>query len=171
MIITDLKITPTLNGAQISFLTKDKVAVDNLIGVAGKSPLQAKIQPCRGKRSTDANAYLWVLCDKIAEVIHSTKEEVYRRAIREVGVYSDVAVQNTALSTLIEDWTSRGIGWMAETFDSKLEGCKRVRLYKGSHLYNTKQMSRLIDYIVQEANDLSIETLTDKELNVMLNNC
>ena len=41
--------------------------------------------PKRRKRSLDANAYLWVLCDQIAKVIRSTKEEVYRAAIKRVG--------------------------------------------------------------------------------------
>ena len=43
-------------------------------------------------RSQNANSYLWVLCDKIARVVRTTKEEVYRKAIREVGVFNDVAV-------------------------------------------------------------------------------
>jgi hypothetical protein len=41
---------------------------------------------------------------------------------------------------------------------------KRVRLYKGSHLYDTKEMSRLIDYIVEEAKDLGIETMTPDDV-------
>ena len=29
------------------------------------------------RRSLDANAYLWILCDKLAAVLGSTKEEIY----------------------------------------------------------------------------------------------
>ena len=156
MRITDLNIELTLNGAKISFLTKDLTAVNNLYQIDSKTPLETKIKPYRDIRSTDANSYMWVLCDKIAEKIHSTKEEVYRKAVREVGVFQDVAVQEKALPALISNWTSNGIGWVTDTFDSKLNGCKRVRLYTGSHRYDTKQMARLIDYIVQEAKELEI---------------
>lgn len=171
MIISELNIKPIFDNestAEISFQTGDIDAVNNLLKIADKNPLEAKIQPLKSKRSTDANSYMWVLCDKIADAIHATKEEVYRKAIREVGVFNDVAVTKHALPYLIETWTSRGVGWLVDTFDSKLDGCKRVRLYTGSHLYDTKQMTRLIDYIVEEAKNLGIETMTPDELSQMI---
>lgn len=165
MRITDLTIEPLLGKAKISFLTDELEQVNNLYHIDPKTPLNAKIEPYTQKRSLNANSYMWVLCDKIADAIHATKEEVYRKAIREVGVFNDVAVTKHALPHLIETWTSRGVGWLVDTFDSKLDGCKRARLYTGSHEYDTKQMSRLIDYIVEEAKELGIETLTPNELN------
>ena len=127
----------------------------------------------RKKRSNNANAYMWVLCDKIASILHATKEEVYRKAIREVGVFNDVAVQaGEPCGALIEGWSARGIGWFSEMFDSTLtdkydKPMKRVRLYKGSHKYDKKQMSRLIDWVVEEAKGLGIETMTENELKEM----
>lgn len=122
------------------------------------------------KRSNNANAYMWVLCDKIASILHATKEEVYRRAIRDVGVFSDVAVQaGEPCGALIEGWAARGVGYFSEMFDSTLtdkydKPMKRVRLYKGSHTYDSKQMSRLVDWVVSEAKGLGIETMTENEL-------
>lgn len=171
MVINELNIKPVFdneNVAQISFLTQDINAVNNLLKVAGKTALEAEIKPLNNKRSCNANSYMWVLCDKIAEAIHATKEEVYKEAIRHVGIFQDVACTAQGLPALIETWTSRGIGWIVDTFDSKLQGCKRVRLYTGSHLYDTKQMTRLVDYIVEEAKNLGIETMTPQELKQML---
>ena len=65
-------------------------------------------------------------------------------------------------------WESNGIGWFTETFDSRLENCVRVRFYHGSSLYDTKQMSRLIDYIVDEAHALGIETETEENIRRMI---
>jgi hypothetical protein len=164
----------TLHGQKIAFLTKDIVEIDKVFSEHGKKPLQVKIEPQRVRRSLDANAYCWVLCDRIADVLRSTKEEVYRRAIREVGVFQDVAVQQgSAVKTLVQTWTSRGIGWIAEVFDSSLidrsgKRMMRVRLYSGSHIYDTKEMSRLIDWLVDEAKGLGIETLPEDELKRML---
>lgn len=42
--------------------------------------------------------------------------------------------------------------------------------YYGSSSYNTSEMSRLIELIVQECNQLDIETKTDTEINSMLEN-
>lgn len=123
-------------------------------------------------RSVDANSYMWVLCDKIAKVIRTTKEEVYRTAIRSVGVFSDVGVQEEAVEELIKTWRKNGIGYFAEEFNSSLvdnqgNPMKRVRLYHGSHTYTQKQLSRCIDYIVEECKRLDLQTLTPKQIKEM----
>lgn len=125
----------------------------------------AKIEPKKNKRSLDANAYMWVLCDKIAKEINSTKEDVYRKAIKDVGVFTTIPVREDAISQFIENWQSGGIGKVAEIVgDSKLNSYVKVMCYFGSSTYNTKEMSRLIDWIVEEAKELEIETLTPREL-------
>lgn len=156
-----------LNEAKITFITKDLNAVNKLYQDSETHAINADFKPLRGKRSKDANAYMWTLCDRIAEAIRGTKEDVYREAIRQVGVFQDIAIQEKATDDLIGLWSNRGIGWFADVFDSKLDGCKRVRLYSGSHVYDTKEMARLIDYIVEQAKDLDIETLTPDELAQM----
>lgn len=156
-----------LYDAQITFITKDKGAINKLVADNEKNDIKADFKPYRLKRSNDANSYMWILCDKIADVIQSTKEAVYRDAIKHVGVFKDVAVIENAADDMVELWEARGVGWFAETFDSKLTGCKRIRLYIGSHVYDTKEMARLIDYIVEQAKELDIETLTPDELERM----
>lgn len=47
---------------------------------------------------------------------------------------------------------------------SKLKGCNNLILYYGSSTYNTEQMSRLIDNIVQDCKAVGIETMTPAEL-------
>lgn len=123
-----------------------------------------EIKKHRQHRSLNANAYMWVLAEKIADVTHSTREEVYRKAIREVGKFTDVAVSNKATGDLVKGWSNKGIGWFTDTFDSRLANCNRVRLYYGSSSYNTKEMSRLIDDLVDEAKTLNIETETPEEI-------
>lgn len=120
-------------------------------------------------RSLDANAYAWMLIDKIAERTHVPKTDVYRGYIRELGGNSTiVCVQDKAVEKLIAGWKKNGLGWQAETSQSKLDGCTNVVLYYGSSTYDSDQMSRLIDLIVQEARDLGIETLTPDDLERMM---
>ena len=163
-----VRVFAGLNEAQVSFVTKDLNAINRLVEDSEKHDINAEFKPVRQKRSKDANAYMWILCDKIAEAINSTKEDVYREAIRNVGIFRDIAVREDAADDLIDIWRDRGIGWFADMFDSKLDGCKRVRLYSGSHIYDTKEMSRLIDYIVEQAKDLGIETMTPDEIKQMI---
>ena len=123
------------------------------------------------KRSKDANAYMWQLCEKISAAIKSSKIEVYQEAIKHVGVYDDLALPEKATERFLQNWHEKGVGWFAESFgESKVKGADKVRVYYGSSVYDKTEMSRLIDYVVYEAKGLGIETMTPDELNRMKQN-
>ena len=125
----------------------------------------------RAKRSNDANAYCWVIMDKIAALLNTTKEDVYCKAIKDVGVFTDTPIREDAVTQWIDNWESGGIGRVCELLgDSKLDGYVKIRNYFGSSVYNTKEMSRLIDWVVEEAKGLNIETLTPRELEELKQN-
>ncbi len=125
-----------------------------------------EIKKFRQKRSLDANAYAWKLIDKIAKVMRIEKKQVYREAIRSIGGVSEtVCVQAAAVDRLCSSWAAHGLGWQAEVMPSKIEGCSNVVLYFGSSTYDTKQMSILIDQLIQDAKALGIETLPPDELS------
>ena len=129
-----------------------------------------EVKPHRNKRSTDANAYCWNLCEEIAKKIDGTKNEVYRQAIQHVGVYEIIPIRHDAVGRYVEAWRKNGIGWIAEKDrDSKFAGYVNVFTYYGSSAYDTKEMSRLIDYIVEEAKRLGIETKTPEQLAELVN--
>ena len=127
-----------------------------------------EVREYRKKRSLDANAYFWVLCDKLAEATGVPKEDIYRNAIRDIGGVSDtVCVTDKAATKLMQTWSGRGLGWFCESFPSKLPGCINVTLYSGSSTFDTRQMSRLIDNIVQDCAAVGIETATPDEIALM----
>ena len=120
------------------------------------------------KRSLNANSYAWVLLDKLAERLNIAKTDIYKAYIKEIGGNSDlVCCIDRAVPDLCKAWSDRGIGWLTDTEESKLPGCTNVRLYYGSSTYNTAQMSRLIELIVQDCRSYGIETLTPEELAKM----
>lgn len=128
-----------------------------------ENPVNIEIKKAASKRSKDANAFCWVLIDKLAEKTQIPKTEIYRDAIREIGGVSEtVCVQDKAVGRLREGWQKNGIGWQTDTMPSKLPGCTNVILYYGSSTYDTAQMSRLIDLLIQEAEQQGIPTLRDE---------
>lgn len=130
--------------------------------------LSVEVKQWRERRSLEANAYAWVMIDKIAEATKQGRTEVYRSYIREVPGNSQlVCVPTKAVSRLIQGWNHNGLGWITDTMPSKLPDCTNVQLYYGSSTYDTKQMSALIDLIIQDAKALNIETLTPMELERM----
>ena len=95
-------------------------------------------------------------------------EEIYRHYVRDVGGNSEVVcVKNSAVERLKEGWGKNGLGWVTDTLPSKIEGCTCVVLYYGSSTYDTAQMSRLIELIIQDCKALDIETATPEELSLL----
>ena len=65
-------------------------------------------------------------------------------------------------------WSERGIGWQTETLESRIPGAVNMVLYYGSSVYDTAQMSALIESLVQEARQLGIETRPQEEIDSLL---
>lgn len=121
------------------------------------------------RRSMDSNNLAWALIDKLAEKLNKKKSEIYREAIKDIGGVSDiVCVRDFAVDKLISGWTHKGLGWQAECEPSKLPGCTNVTLYYGSSVFSTKQMSALIDSLVQDCNQQGIPTMTQSEIDKSL---
>lgn len=129
--------------------------------------LSIEIKKYKNKRSLDANAYMWVLISKLEEKLNISKDIIYKDAIKNIGVYEVIPVKNEAVERFIEAWTKNGLGWVCETTKSKLEGYTNILAYYGSSTYNTAEMSRLIDFVVQECKQLNIETMTPEQLNIL----
>ena len=118
-------------------------------------------------KSLNANAYMWVLCDKIAKKLNIAKEDVYRKAVREVGEFMDVLVEAGKEESFEKAWCKNGLGWFCETMMVRREHTV-YRCYSGSSEYDGEQLQRLIDYIVDECTDLKIETMTPLEIERLM---
>lgn len=131
--------------------------------------INIEIKKYSKRRSLDANAYAWVLIDKIAEKTKIKKTEVYKNAIKEIGGVSTViCVKDVAADALCRGWSDHGTGWMSEKTKSKIPGCTNVTLWYGSSVYDSKQMSDLIDSLIQDAEEQGISTITEKEKEQLL---
>ena len=131
--------------------------------VAGEFDPQKKytvtIKEFRKKRSLDANRYLWVLCNKLSVKVGIPPD---------VGDNSDTTcIPDAAVKRFRAGWGNNGLGWCTEIMASKIPGCTNVICYYGSSTYDTKQMARLIDLVVEDCKQQGIETLTPEELERM----
>lgn len=132
-------------------------------------PGEYEITKQRKKRSLDANSFMWALCEKIGKELSMSSIEVYKNAIRECGVYTPLPIRNDAVEEFSRIWAAHGIGWfIVVADDSKIPGYKLVLAYNGSSTYDTKQMSRLIDSLVQDANALGIDIMNERERSLLL---
>jgi len=130
--------------------------------------LNISLTKFKKSRSLNANAYAWTLLNELSRELNITPEEIYKKCIKDIGGVSEaILVQNEAIDRFIENWNSKGIGWQAEITDRHIKNNTVIIVYYGSSTYNTEQMSRLIDSIIQECKEVNINTLTPKELQVL----
>lgn len=123
-----------------------------------------EIKPYKEKRSLSANAIAWVYCDKLAEKLHSTKEEIYRIAVANVGVFTEIKVADAeAAKRFKRIWQHNGVGWLTKTINETT-----IQAYYGSSTYNTQEMARLIDFLQDECRRQGIETRPQEEIDSML---
>lgn len=156
------------DGEWLSICTQQAKRICESLDPAKKYDIEIKEH--REKRSLDANAYCWVLIGKLAAKLKSTPDEVYRHYIPDIGGnYSIVPVRADRLEYWEKIWCSGHIGRMVKDIGPcrTLDGYNNVISYIGSSDYDTAQMSRLIDLIVQDCKDQGIETLTPDKLDAM----
>lgn len=131
--------------------------------------LSIEVKEYRKKRSLNANSYFHVLVDKIAEVQGVSHAEIHNELIAEYGVM-DEDIKNLILDDDIPWKRLESLHLRPTTATRVMDNGKLYRIYivmRGSHTYDTKEMSRLIDGTVSEAKELGIETLSPAELERM----
>ncbi len=165
----NLLIEPALSGgSMIRFETMDVKWSQDLLHKYDGKKVTVEIKEQKHKRSLDANAYCWVLCDKIASTkgLLISKGDVYKQAIRNYGVSNVVMIETDKLYKVLNAWDSQGYGNSHDIIGESKQHPEYtfVRLYLGSSTYDTHEMSVFLDGIIADAEELGIETLTPSKL-------
>lgn len=115
------------------------------------------------KRSLDANAMCWKLCTEIANVLRTDKESIYLDMLKRYGQSEIVsAVSAVNVKGYFKYYDEFGKGTV------KGKEFTHYKVYKGSSEYDTREMSILIDGIIDEAKALDIEVISEREKTLLL---
>lgn len=168
--ITDFSIDFNTSKPKITVLldTKDKELIEEL---KNDGKLSIELKKYRKKRSLDANAYFWKLLTELCELVEIDTVEEYKRRIKELGIFRQFKIEKDNIKTFEKMWTAQGIAWFCEIADTTyIENIefKIINAYYGSSSYNSKQMARLIDGVVQDCRAYNIETKPQEEINSLL---
>ena len=124
--------------------------------------LTITIKPYREKRSLNANALCWKLCTEIANVLRSDKDSIYVQMLKRYGQSEIVSVLATVnVSGYFKYYEEFGTGYV------KGKEFTHYKVYKGSSEYDTREMSILLDGIVDEAKALNIAVMSERELSLI----
>ena len=123
--------------------------------------LSLEIKPYKERRSLNANAYFHVLNGKIADRLGISKPRCKNILIGRYGQpeligegEQAVLKTNISVSQMMEQETLHCMPCGGKE-ENGIE-VNFFRVYRGSHTYNTEEMSRLIDGAIQEAKDIGI---------------
>ena len=122
-------------------------------------------KPGKKKRSLDANAYHWVLCQKIASIVKSDSESVHYDLMLKYGTPWLDEDGRAVTAILPPQADIRILNIYARIL--RAGAVNEYLLIKPSRYYDQAEMARLIEGTVDEAKWLDIETLTPRELAEM----
>lgn len=134
---------------------------------------QFELKEYKPKRSLNANSYCWILCDKIAKEMNKdngeifVKEDIYKDAITQIGTFEPMIVQERTFQTFKRIWENQGLGFIVQEVGRK-DNCIKVHCYYGSSTYDSKEMSLLIQLLVNLAKSYNIETRSQQEIGSLL---
>lgn len=138
-----------------------------------ETDLKIQISKKKNRRSLDSNAYFHVLCDRLRQRMKISMARCKNTLICRYGQVEYIKGQQVVIKTNIpvED--------MLENETLHCQPCgvdiqngqeiNYYRVYRGSHTYDTAEMSRLIDGTIEECKSVGIETATPDQIAHMMN--
>ena len=153
-------LTISLKGEQIiTFALQRGQDARDLFDNLNDKELEVIVDKFFPKRSLQANRYCWKLIGEIAYITGKSTYDVYLDMLCDYGQSDIIEVSNKVdVSKYFKHYR-------------ELEKCDNKTTYiviEGSSQYNSAEMHRLIDGIVQEAKNLGIQTETPEEIAKMV---
>lgn len=146
------------------------------VGVIDKdAEYEITIRKKRSKRSMNANAYSWVLTGKLADEMRISKDECHALMLARYGQtavdsHGKPLMISVSADVPLSEVTSK-VGYVAPLATHGFIGNKEFihyRVLRGSSDYNSEEMAVFIDGLVDECKLQGIQTLTDREIDSMI---
>lgn len=162
------------NKININITTENSSILEQLEDIKNRDKeVSIEIKRMYNRRSLDANAYFHFLINKLARYFNISDEEMKVKMNLQYGTIAKDKNGNSVgikipISADINDFYHYA-KWFGDCVENGIKFNKYL-FYKETHKLNTKEMSDLIEGVVQECRDYGIPTKTDEEIDNMLEN-
>ena len=168
-----MDFTGTFDSLMVDFTTKNQKAVLTLNEDAraafdklkNRDKVSITIKEYRKKRSLDANNYYWTLLTKLATVMKLSNPEAHNMMLYEYG-FDEVIAGHRVLTPIpdteeSENTVKNAMYYHLKPTSEVKEGKDGVmyrtyKLLRGTHTYDTAEMSRLIDGLITRCKEAGI---------------
>lgn len=135
-----------------------------------------EIKEHRRHRTLSQNSYYWTLATQIAHKLNVSTAEVHNRLLEDYG-QREIIEGHAVLTPLPDTEETQKKVYRMQTLHLKKTSqvstgndgvtYRTYVLMRGSHSYNTVEMTQLLNGCIQEAKNMGIETLTPMQLEQM----
>lgn len=135
----------------------------NMVDAIKDVCLRLTIKRWKEKRSLDANGFYWAVNSQMAQVLHTTPEELHEELLQRYGLLDTdenghiaiTARSNVDMSKVDGHWKLYKVSQ-----DGKWKSYLRIR---GTSEYDTAEMAYFIERVLEDARDLGIDTETPNQ--------
>lgn len=132
-----------------------------------------EVKEHKERRSLNQNSYYWNLCGKVAVKTKISTARIHNENLRSLGLYE--YIEDRLVTVYLPD-TDAAENQTLESTTYHIKPTSQTRtgrdgvtyrtyvMLRGSHTFNTVEMSALLDMMIEEAKAQDIETLTPDEL-------
>ena len=127
------------------------------------------IREWKPERTRSQNSYFHVLVGKIAKVLKVSNTAVKNKLIADYGFY-DADIGHVIVKDSLDYLEFEQLHLKPSTRTQEMANGELYRVFyvmRGTHTYNTAEMTRILDATIEEAKQLGIETLPPEELQRM----
>ena len=171
MKIKELKVSRAWDGSPVLQITLDKAennAVEQLLQISDTDlpKYDLTIEKRKKKRSLDANALFWKMIGLLSDKLKVKNTEIYKEYIKETSAFEIVPVKEDKIEHWERIWGSHGIGWICEDLGEcrNTKGYHNIKSYYGTSVYDSKQMSIIIDMVIADCKENGIPTDSQDEI-------
>ena len=132
-----------------------------------EKPYVLEIKKQKKARSLDANAYYWVLIEKLSQVLHISKDDLHLRMLRDYGSFKYDDEEKLVVFSLRADIDVELVPVYAKLIGKgNVNGTEfnHYAVLKGSHEMDSHEFSALLEGVIAECQEQGIQTITPLEL-------
>jgi len=134
---------------------KPKDLINELLKLDFDKVYQVDVKEYKTKRSLEQNKMLWELVHRIAKVTHHTDMEIYCSALEEADAKSDYVITATDMEQALRK-SFRGVKFIRMQ-EVNGKDCYVYKVYLGSSKMNTKEMTELLDIVMDMCYKAGVE--------------
>ena len=120
-----------------------------------------EVKEYRQRRSLDANALLWHCLGELAVVLRTDKWSVYLQMLKRYGKFTYILVPPKAVEMTKKMWRESEV---LNTVNVNGRESVQMLCYYGSHLYDSKEFSVLLDGVISEMEGVGLTPPESSEM-------